>query len=70
MDTVDQMLADTFWKIVPTLDLGHQPLTKDHTAQFVAETLGFLWVGSVAEKLGKFEKLFGQSSLPLPKASE
>src|SRR5258707_14842023 len=23
---VDQMLADTFWKIVPTLDLGHQPL--------------------------------------------
>jgi hypothetical protein len=23
---VDQMLADTLWKIVPTLDLGHQPL--------------------------------------------
>src|SRR6266446_5458341 len=23
---VDQMLADTFWNIVPTLDLGHQPL--------------------------------------------
>ena len=61
MDSVDQMLADTFWKIVPTLDLGHQPLTKDHSAQFVTETLGFLWVGSVAEKLGKFEKLHAHS---------
>ncbi len=32
-------------------------VAKDHSAQFVAETLGFLWVGSVAEKLGKLEKL-------------
>src|SRR5438445_3487051 len=31
---------------------------KDHSAQFVAETLGFLWVGSVAETRGKLEKLF------------
>src|SRR5882762_7720158 len=23
---LDQMLADAFWKIVPRLDLGHQPL--------------------------------------------
>src|ERR1700737_1759873 len=32
-------------------------VAKDHSGQFVAETLCFLWVGSVAEKLGKFEKL-------------
>src|SRR6266853_3793148 len=32
-------------------------VAKDHSAQFVAETLGFLWVGSVAVKLGKLEKL-------------
>src|SRR6266480_3886901 len=32
-------------------------VANDHSAQFVVETLGFLWVGSVAEKLGKLGKL-------------
>jgi len=32
-------------------------LAKDHAAQFIAEALGLLWVGGVAETLGKLEKL-------------
>jgi len=32
-------------------------VAKDHSAQFIAKPLRFLWVGGVAETLCKFEKL-------------
>jgi len=35
--------------------LGSTP--KDHSAQCIAEALGFLWIGGFAEALGKLEKL-------------
>src|SRR6266849_5976899 len=33
------------------------PAAKDHSAEFIAETLGLPWIGSVTEAFGQFKKL-------------
>jgi hypothetical protein len=50
------MLADPLLEDCPNAR-SWASVAKDHSAQFVAEAIGLLWVGSVAEKLGKLEKL-------------
>jgi hypothetical protein len=58
------MPANAFRQIVPNAQ-SWASVAKDHSAQFIAKALGFLWVGGVAETLCEFEKLLLLAPLSL-----